>query len=140
MDMMIIFSKNDERNADIVILERLAKRLDLYSIADLEIETVAVKKLIKERGTTKHVESTEQIVDLLKKFKQVAGFDENNGSINKVLDDSPSLRCLERCRSMLIPHEFLCPISLEIMTNPVIIATGQVHLFYSLVFSVKLLH
>lgn len=136
MDMMIIFSKNDERNADIVILERLAKRLDLYSIADLEIETVAVKKLIKERGTTKHVESTEQIVDLLKKFKQVAGFDENNGSINKVLDDSPSLRCLERCRSMLIPHEFLCPISLEIMTNPVIIATGQVHLFYSLVFSV----
>ncbi|PWA81806.1 plant U-Box 15 [Artemisia annua] len=126
MDMMIIFSKNDERNADIAILERLAKRLDLYAIGDLEIETVAVKKLIKERGTTKHVESTEQIVDLLKKFKQVAGFDENNGAV-KVLDDSPTLRCLERCRSMLIPHEFLCPISLEIMTDPVIIATGQTY-------------
>ena len=119
MDMMIIFSKNDERNADIAILERLAKRLDLYAIGDLEIETVAVKKLVKERGTTKHVESTEQIVDLLKKFKQVAGFDDDNGAV-KVLDDSPTLRCLERCRSMLIPHEFLCPISLEIMTDPVI--------------------
>ncbi|XP_071697315.1 U-box domain-containing protein 15 [Rutidosis leptorrhynchoides] len=127
MDMMIIFSKYDERHADIVILERLAKKLDLYSTADLEIETVAVKKLVKERGTTKHVESTQQIVDLLKKFKQVAGFDDNNnGNMNKVVvkDDSPSL---ERCRSMLIPHEFLCPISLEIMTDPVIIATGQTY-------------
>lgn len=126
MDMMIIFSKNDERNADIAILERLAKKLDLYSVGDLEIETVAVRKLVKERGTTKHVESTEQIVDLLRKFKQVAGFDEINDN-NKVLDESPSLRCLERCRSMLIPHEFLCPISLEIMTDPVIIATGQTY-------------
>lgn len=133
MDMMVIFSKNDERNADIVILERLAKRLDLYSIEDLEIETIAVRKLVKERGPTKHVESTEQIVDLLGKFKQVAGFDDNNNNSNnnnnnnKVLDDSPTLRCLERCRSMLIPHEFLCPISLEIMTDPVIIATGQTY-------------
>lgn len=127
--MMIVFSKNDERNADIAILERLAKKLDLYSIGDLEIETVAVKKLVKERGTTKHVESTEQIVDLLKKFKKVAGFDENNGNVNKVLDDSPTLRCLDRCLSLLIPHEFLCPISLEIMTDPVIIATGQVCCF-----------
>ncbi|KAI3745277.1 hypothetical protein L1987_58388 [Smallanthus sonchifolius] len=127
MDMMIIFSKNDERNADIAILERLAKKLDLYSVGDLEIETVAVKKLVKERGTTKHVESTEQIVDLLKKFKKVAGFDENNGNINKVPDDSPPLRCLDRCLSLLIPHEFLCPISLEIMTDPVIIATGQTY-------------
>ncbi|KAK1434382.1 hypothetical protein QVD17_00121 [Tagetes erecta] len=127
MDMMIVFSKNDERNADIAILERLAKKLDLYSIGDLEIETAAVKKLVKERGNTKHVESTEQIVDLLKKFKKVAGFDENKGNINKVLDDSPSLRCLDRCLSLLIPHEFLCPISLEIMTDPVIIATGQTY-------------
>ncbi|KAK9051886.1 hypothetical protein SSX86_028514 [Deinandra increscens subsp. villosa] len=127
MDMMIIFSKNDERNADIAILERLAKKLDLYSIGDLENETAAVKNLVKERGTKKHVESTEQIVDLLKKFKQVAGFDENNGNINKVLDDSPLLRSFDRCLSSLIPHEFLCPISLEIMTDPVIIATGQTY-------------
>ncbi|KAJ9550268.1 hypothetical protein OSB04_014313 [Centaurea solstitialis] len=126
MDMMVIFSKNDERNADIVILERLAKKLDLYSVGDLEIETVAVRKLVKERGTTKHAESSEQIVDLLRKFKQVAGFDEVNDN-DKVLDKSPSLRCLDRCRSMLIPHEFLCPISLEIMTDPVIIATGQTY-------------
>ncbi|CAH1433500.1 unnamed protein product [Lactuca virosa] len=126
MDMMVIFSKNDERNADIAILERLAKRLDLYSIGDLEIETVAVKKLVKERGPTKHVESTEQIVDLLKKFKKVAGFDDINGG-NKAFDDSSSLRCFDRCRTMLIPHEFLCPISLEIMTDPVIIATGQTY-------------
>ncbi|KAI7741262.1 hypothetical protein M8C21_022870 [Ambrosia artemisiifolia] len=128
MDMMIIFSKDDERNADIAILERLAKKLELSSVGDLEIETVAVKKLVKERGTTKHVESTEQIVDLLKKFKKVAGFDENNnGNINKVLEDSPSLRCFDRCLSLLVPHEFLCPISLEIMTDPVIIATGQTY-------------
>lgn len=119
MDMMIVFSKTDDRNADIAIIERLAKKLDLYTVQDLEAETIAVRKLVKNRSSH-NAESTQQIADLLGKFKQIAGLEENS-----VLDD-PSARRLEKCRSLLVPHEFLCPISLEIMTDPVIVATGQV--------------
>lgn len=120
MDMMVVFSKTDDRNADIAIIERLAKKLDLYTVQDLEAETIAVRKLVKNRSLH-NAESIQQIADLLGKFKQIAGLEENS-----VIDDSLSSRRLEKCRSLLVPHEFLCPISLEIMTDPVIVATGQV--------------
>lgn len=117
MDMMVVFSRNDERNADDAIIERLAKKLELHTAAELKAETMAVRKLVKAKG--KNV--TQQVVELLARFKQIAGVDENS-----ILDGPALVRCLEKSKSLLIPHEFLCPISLEIMADPVIIATGQV--------------
>ena len=120
MDLMVVFSqKNDDRNADHAILERLAKKLELHTLADLKEETVAVKKLVKGRG--QNAESLQQVKDLLEKFKEIAGFDEDS-----MLDGPVSSKSLQRCPSALIPHEFLCPITLEIMTDPVIVASGQV--------------
>lgn len=120
MDMMVVFSKNDDRSADGAIIERLAKKLDLHTVADIKTETTAVKKLVKTR-TVHNPEIIQQVKDLLEKFKQIVGIEESG-----ILDYSVSLTSLERSKSLLIPHEFLCPITLEIMTDPVIIATGQV--------------
>ncbi|OMO92020.1 Armadillo [Corchorus olitorius] len=120
MDMMVVFSKEDDRNADIAILERLATKLELHTIADLKAETAAIRKLVKQRGGQN--DTIKQILDLLGKFKQIAGIDESVS-----LDGPISTRTLQRCQSSLIPHEFLCPISLEIMTDPVIVATGQTY-------------
>jgi hypothetical protein len=119
MDMMIVFSKNDERKADDAIFERLAKKLELHTMAELRTETMAVKKL--KNRSLQSAESIKQTVDLLGKFKQVAGIEEAN-----VLDGPESSKCLQKYQSFKIPHEFLCPITLEIMTDPVIVATGQV--------------
>ncbi|XP_058090639.1 U-box domain-containing protein 15 [Magnolia sinica] len=121
MDMMVVFSKKDDRNADTAILERLAKKLELHTIPELRDETLAVRKLIKERGR-QNVETTQQIIDLLNKFKQIAGIDETNK-----LDDVTWQKCFNKCPSLVIPNDFLCPISLELMTDPVIIATGQTY-------------
>lgn len=120
MDLMVVFSKKDERNADTAILERLASKLEMHTVADLKTETAAVRKLVKDRAGMS-TEAREQIVDLLGKFKKIAGMEEAN-----VLDCPASSKNLQRCPSLVIPHEFLCPISLEIMTDPVIVATGQV--------------
>ncbi|KAL2254947.1 U-box domain-containing protein 15-like isoform X1 [Sesamum indicum] len=123
MDMMVVFSKNeDDRNADSAIIERLAKKLELHTMAELKTETMAVRKLVKAKGGAHNKDTIQQVVDLLAKFKQIAGIDENS-----VLDGPALLRCLEKSKSLLIPHEFLCPISLEIMADPVIIATGQTY-------------
>ncbi|KAL1554521.1 U-box domain-containing protein 15 [Salvia divinorum] len=118
MDMMVVFTRNDDRNADDAIIERLAKKLELHTAAELATESVAVKKLVKAKGKN----ATHQVVELLEKFKQISGVDENS-----VLDEPALVRCLEKSKSLLIPHEFLCPISLEIMADPVIIATGQTY-------------
>ncbi|KAL7118441.1 hypothetical protein ACP275_02G001400 [Erythranthe tilingii] len=121
MDMMIVFSTNHDTNADDAIIERLAKKLDLHTLADLRSESMAVAKLAKSKA--KSQETVQQVVHLLAKFKQIAGIDENS-----VLDGPASVKkCLEKSKSLLIPHEFLCPISLEIMADPVIIATGQTY-------------
>ncbi|KAK4854221.1 hypothetical protein QYF36_020649 [Acer negundo] len=121
MDTMVVFSKEEDRNADSAIIERLAKKLDLHTVEDLTDETIAVRNLVKERGG-QNLESTEQMIDLLNKFKQVAGMEITNVYIDPVM---PKL--LEKCQSFVIPHEFLCPITLEIMTDPVIVATGQTY-------------
>ncbi|KAL5706178.1 U-box domain-containing protein 15 [Ranunculus cassubicifolius] len=122
MDMMVVLSTKDERNADSAVLERLAKKLELQTITDLKMETLAVKKLIKERND-RNADSTQQILDLLTKFKQIAGFEEPN------LLEVPTTtsKVLEKCPSLSIPNEFLCPITLEIMTDPVIVASGQTY-------------
>ncbi|PKI55113.1 hypothetical protein CRG98_024404 [Punica granatum] len=122
MDMMVVFSKKDDRNADSAIIERLAKKLDLHTAEDLKNETLAIRKLVKERGA-QTMESTQQIIDLLNKFKEIVGVE-----ITNVLED-PSVpnKMLEKLPSLVIPHEFLCPITLEIMTDPVIVASGQTY-------------
>ncbi|RWV84878.1 hypothetical protein GW17_00053378 [Ensete ventricosum] len=105
---------------DGAILERLAKKLELQTLPDLRAETMAIKKLIKERCGA-NADSTQQIMDLLNKFKRVAGIEDANG-----LSDVTLPKYLEKCPSLMIPNDFLCPVSLEIMSDPVIVATGQV--------------
>ncbi|KAE8704228.1 U-box domain-containing protein 15 [Hibiscus syriacus] len=119
VDLMAVSSKTDERNADIAIVERLAKKLELHTVEDLKIETVAVQKLAKERGGIS--ESTQQqIIRLLNKFKHFVGME-----ITNVLDDPSIHQIPGKSQSLVIPHEFLCPITLEIMRDPVIVASGQ---------------
>uniref|UniRef100_A0A7N0V5W8 RING-type E3 ubiquitin transferase n=1 Tax=Kalanchoe fedtschenkoi TaxID=63787 RepID=A0A7N0V5W8_KALFE len=123
MDIMVVFSDKDDRNADSAILERLASRLELRTHDELQAETIAVRKLVKERGG-QNAESTQKILDVLKKFKQIAGIEETDvlqdPVIPKAKEESPST-------SVVVPHEFLCPISSEIMMDPVIVATGQTY-------------
>ncbi|KAF2324782.1 hypothetical protein GH714_016773 [Hevea brasiliensis] len=123
MDMMVVLSKNDDRNADSAIIERLAKKLDLHTVEDLKNETIAIRNLVKERGGQGHnAENIQQTIDLLNKFKEIIGME-----ITDVLDNRSMSKTLEKCASLVIPHEFLCPITLEIMTDPVIIASGQTY-------------
>lgn len=125
MDMMVVFSKDDAAtNADKAILERLANKLELHTIPQLKAEDLAVRRLVlklKQRGGAAN-ETMHQITDLLTKFKQIAGIQD------QVFQPPTNI---ERCHSLPIPNEFLCPISLEIMSDPVIVATGQVKVIYT---------
>lgn len=123
MDLMVVLSQKDEdRSADNAILERLADKLELCSIRDLRVETLAVRKLVTKRKKGHNAENVQQIVWLLGKFKQIVGA----GDWDIAIDPPARAKALEKCRSLQVPHEFLCPITLEIMTDPVIVATGQV--------------
>lgn len=122
MDMMMVLSSENDRNADSASIERLANKLGLRTVEDLNTETAAVRKFVKEKRGH-NAEATQQVLDILSKFKRFAGIevDETN-----VLDDPVVPKALDKCQSLAIPNEFLCPITLEIMTDPVIVSTGQV--------------
>ncbi|KAI8549054.1 hypothetical protein RHMOL_Rhmol07G0321500 [Rhododendron molle] len=120
MDMMVVLSTEDDRNADSASIERLANKLVLHTVEDLRTETVAVRKLVKERG--QNTETNKQIVDILRKCKQIAGLE-----VTGILDDPAVPKALAKCPSLAVPNEFLCPITLEIMSDPVIVATGQTY-------------
>ncbi|KAG2243156.1 hypothetical protein Bca52824_095000 [Brassica carinata] len=116
VDMMVVFSKTDPRNADSPIIERLAKKLELQTTEDLKTEAIAIKTLIQEKGGLS-IETQQHIIELLNKFKKLQGVEATDILCEPVINKSTSL---------VLPHEFLCPITLEIMQDPVIIATGQV--------------
>ncbi|CAN6582384.1 unnamed protein product [Malus baccata var. baccata] len=95
MDIMVVLPKKEDRNADSAIIERLAQKLDLQKSENLKIETIAVRNLVndKERGGPS-AETTQQIIDLLNKFRQIAGMEATN-----VLDDPVMPKMLEKCPS-----------------------------------------
>lgn len=122
MDMMVVLSTTDDhRNADSAILERLANKLELQTITELKVEAMAVRTLIRERNGRNH-ESTQQILDLFNKCKQTVGLEDFS-----LLDDPATSEFLDKYPLLSIPNEFLCPITLEIMTDPVIVASGQTY-------------
>ncbi|KAF5747233.1 hypothetical protein HS088_TW06G01414 [Tripterygium wilfordii] len=121
MDMIVVFSKKNDRNADSAIIERLAKKLELNTIEHLNNEAIAVRNFVKKGGQSS--ECVQNIIDLLNKFKQIAGME----TTDDVLDHPVMPKMLEKSPSLIIPHEFLCPINLEIMIDPVIVASGQTY-------------
>ncbi|CAN1781849.1 U-box domain-containing protein 15 [Linum perenne] len=122
MDLMFVLSKQDDQsNSDSAIIERIARKLDLDDVENVNNETIAVRNLVRERGGTSHDDTLQHIVDMLNKMRKIVGLEESGGvgcGATKSLAKSPSL---------IIPHEFLCPITLEIMVDPVIIASGQTY-------------
>lgn len=121
MDLMVALSTND-RNAEIASIERLAVKLSLFTAEELQEETQSIQKLLKERWGIS-AECQQQVLKLLDKLKSFAGIEEEN----QVVDEAAEAKRLTVAPSFSIPNEFLCPITLEIMTDPVIVATGQVY-------------
>ncbi|CAN0927414.1 U-box domain-containing protein 15 [Linum grandiflorum] len=130
IDLMFVLSKKDDQsNSDSAIIERIARKLELHDVENVKNETIAVRNLVRERGGIisgdHHDDETLQhIIAMLNKMRKMVGLEEScdlncdrDGGATKSLSKSPSL---------IIPHEFLCPITLEIMVDPVIIASGQV--------------
>lgn len=121
MDMMVVLSSENDRNADKAIIERLANNLGLRTVDDLNNETIAIRKLVKERRGH-NAEATQQTIDVLRKFRRFAGMDEEN-----ILEEPIVPKDRNKFVIITTPDEFLCPISREIMADPVIVSTGQVY-------------
>ncbi|KAJ1422909.1 Zinc finger, RING/FYVE/PHD-type [Sesbania bispinosa] len=96
------------------VLEKIADSLGLRSNQEVLIEAVALEKL-KENA-----EQTE-------KTAEVEYIDKMIAVVTRMHERLVMLKQAQSCSPVPVPADFCCPLSLELMTDPVIVASGQTY-------------
>uniref|UniRef100_A0A5B6YR50 RING-type E3 ubiquitin transferase n=1 Tax=Davidia involucrata TaxID=16924 RepID=A0A5B6YR50_DAVIN len=109
-----------EKDPDPAILKRLSEKLQLRTINDLMKESLAFHEMVISSGGVPG-EWVEKMSYLLWKLKDCIAME------NPEADASEGEKGLIKHRSPVIPDDFWCPISLELMKDPVIVSTGQTY-------------
>lgn len=108
-----------EKDPDPEILRRLSENLQLRTINDLKKESLALHEMVISSSVDPG-DCFAKMSSLLRKLKDYVL------TINPEADTSEGEKGFIKHRSPVIPDDFRCPISLELMRDPVIVSTGQV--------------
>jgi U-box domain len=123
-DLLSIYNMGPAASVDPVILKRLAEKLQLISIPDLTRESLALHEIaVSSAGDPSEV--VEKMSNLLKKIKDFV--QSENPEDTGLTKGSTDFLADGKSKGPVIPDDFRCPISLELMRDPVIVSTGQVH-------------
>ncbi|MED6122787.1 U-box domain-containing protein 14 [Stylosanthes scabra] len=109
-----------EKDPDPPALKRLSEKLHLRTINDLKKESAELHELVITSGGEPG-DYFETITSLLRKMKDCVLTE------NPEVDSNEGEKMPIKHRSPVIPDDFRCPISLELMKDPVIVSTGQTY-------------
>lgn len=104
---------------DLETIKRLSEKLYLTTINDLKIESIAIHDMVISADAYPE-DCIKMMSFLLKEIKDCVM------TGNPEVDMAEGEKSVMRHRSPVIPDDFRCPISLELMKDPVIVSTGQV--------------
>lgn len=141
-DISSLYNNSSDAATDPAVLSQLAEKLQLVGIGDLTQESLALHEMVTASGGDPGAR-IEKMSMLLKKIK------DHVQTENLVKDDAIVFKGLPSGVSGLgendknhqvpvIPNDFRCPISLELMKDPVIVSTGQVCSVHSMKLSYAL--
>ncbi|CAD5325021.1 unnamed protein product [Arabidopsis thaliana] len=128
-DLLLLCNKSSDVDAYQPALERVAKKLHLMEIPDLAQESVALHEMVASSGGDVG-ENIEEMAMVLKMIKDFVQTEDDNGEEQKVGVNSRSNGQTSTAASQkipVIPDDFRCPISLEMMRDPVIVSSGQTY-------------
>lgn len=117
---MDLATAQKEKDPDPAILKRLSEKLNIRNINDLKKESLAIHDMVISCGGVPG-DCLEVVSFLLRKLKNFVA-NENPDTDTSVVEKG-----LIKHRSPVIPDDFRCPISLELMKDPVIVSTGQTY-------------
>ncbi|CAO2832054.1 unnamed protein product [Amaranthus hypochondriacus] len=117
---MDIAAVQEKPEPDAAILKRLSRNLHLLTTDDLRKESLAFHEMIITSSTDLG-DSFAMISTLFKKLNDYLL------TVNPEVDMYDIDKDTIKHRSPVIPDEFRCPISLELMRDPVIVSTGQTY-------------
>ncbi|KAL1345336.1 hypothetical protein HN51_019094 [Arachis hypogaea] len=130
-DLLSLYNKSNDAATDQAVLRRLAEKLQLIGIADLTQESLALHEMVIASDGDPGA-SIEKMSMLLKRIKDFV-LTENLDKDDNVGGNSLSSSCCKQGTNEknhqppVIPDDFRCPISLELMQDPVIVSTGQTY-------------
>lgn len=119
-DITSILSQEGDIEGSTAALKRLAKKLLLKTQSDIKHERRALDMLLADGSNEVQRERVSEIVAILEQLSEIVAND--SIPLDMLENDAQS----ENLSSPIIPDDFRCPISLELMKDPVIVATGQV--------------
>lgn len=130
-ELLSLYNKNNDVTADPAILRRLAEKLQLMGIADLTQESLALHEMVASTGGDPE-ETIEKMSMLLKKIKDFVqtenpNLDASSKEKNRGPSQDGQASSDRNHKAPVIPDDFRCPISLELMKDPVIVSTGQTY-------------
>uniref|UniRef100_A0A2P2LYH8 RING-type E3 ubiquitin transferase n=1 Tax=Rhizophora mucronata TaxID=61149 RepID=A0A2P2LYH8_RHIMU len=129
-DLLSLYNKNND-SADPTVLRRLSEKLQLTGIGDLTQESLALHEMVAATGGDPEevIEKMSMLLKQIKDFVQTENPNmegparENDVPLGGGVLVSPG----GNHKAPVIPDDFRCPISLELMKDPVIVSTGQVY-------------
>lgn len=111
---------------DSEILRRVAEKLQLMTVTDLTEESLALLDMLSTSGGDDPGESFEKMMMLLKNIKDfVQTYNPNLEDVP--LRSKPSLSKAQDEDQKNVPEDFRCPISHKLMSDPVIVSSGQTY-------------
>ncbi|CAL0334742.1 unnamed protein product [Lupinus luteus] len=95
-------------------MTKIADSLGLRSNEEVLIEAVALEKLKENAEQTEHTAEAEYIDEII-------------AVVTCMHERLVMLKQAQSCSPVPVPADFCCPLSLELMTDPVIVASGQTY-------------
>ncbi|XP_027345836.1 U-box domain-containing protein 13-like isoform X2 [Abrus precatorius] len=130
-DMLSLYNNSNDAAIDPSVLSRLAEKLQLMGIADLTQESLALHEMVAASGGDPgaHIEKMSMLLKKIKDYVQTENLDKDDNLEGKGISSRVSgLGTNEKShQAPVIPDDFRCPISLELMKDPVIVSTGQTY-------------
>jgi hypothetical protein len=119
-DLISVYNSSATAIVDPDILRSLSEKLQLVTISDLNQESLTLHEMASGGDPGAVVENVSMLLKKIKDFMQTQ--DPVIGITASAANLSPN----DNSTFPVVPDDFRCPISLDLMKDPVIVSTGQV--------------
>ncbi|XP_028095913.1 U-box domain-containing protein 13-like isoform X2 [Camellia sinensis] len=123
-----IYNQSSDADIEPGLTRTLCEKLELMTIEQLKEESLALDEMVMSCGWDV-VQTREKMLMVMKKFEDCVRAEHPNISIPvcENWSGSDQTHTIQSPKSPFVPDDFRCPISLELMKDPVIICTGQTY-------------
>ncbi|CAN1150432.1 U-box domain-containing protein 13 [Linum perenne] len=131
LDLFKLYGSSNDASADPDVLRRLSEKLQLTGIDELTQESLALHEMVSASGGDpgENIEKMSMLLKKIKDFIQTENPNLDAPTRGKGVPPSGSGQASMdgNHKAPVIPDDFRCPISLELMKDPVIVSTGQTY-------------